>query len=414
MVRPVPLTLLTLLGMLTACDGPKCDPITGCDIRSDQCQREALRLAACLRGSSADSQVQVEVVDFDTYLDEQVRAAEQEEPELDDVEMRAGLTRFQLSVPLDSKADRQRGLQWGGAFYDSRADRVTVLDRGYGGAEYDRGQTILLVHEMTHALQGADGLFDAIYEPVVTQDAALATSGLIEGEATLVEDRALTEALGFDFDDIHYARALASYRKSARQALLEADDLFVGARSGIPYAYGASLMYEAFREGGASAVADKLLAPLTGARELLGKTASKARVKPAIPERAGAVLVGSYHLGAFFFDAFLHRMDASAPDVLSHVLDDTFSVQRLANGELLSAWRLRFDDSIDSRDVASFIEDHTSISYRLGSDDPQDLWILREPDDAVGGEPPTFARAPEVDFRFSAPEASARVIECDH
>ncbi len=129
---------------------------------------------------------------------------------------------------------------------------------------------------------------------------------------------------------------------------------------------------------------------------------------------SGAVPVGSYHLGPFFFDAFLHRMDARAPDVLSHVLDDTFSVQRMPDGKLLSAWRIRFDDSIDAVDVANFIDDSTGIPYRVGGDGPQDLWILREPDDSLDGELPTFTKAPEIDFGFSAPEASARVIDCGH
>lgn len=394
------------------CDDPKCEPITGCDIRKAACQHEALKLAACLRGSPVNSQVSVEVVDYDAFVDERVREAQDREPTADQVDRREGLARFGLSLPLDKTDDVRRHYEWVGAFYDHRDKRVTVLDRGNDIARNRNGWTLLLVHEMTHALQGADGLFDTLYDPLLTYDSALATDGLIEGEATLVMDRAWTESLGFDFGAIPYGRSLAAFRRHANQELVEAEDLFVGVRSVVPYAYGATVMHEAYRMGGAAAVAAELADPIRSTRELAGAGPSSQRVGPAIPTREAATLVGSYHLGAFFFDAFLRRMGGEPPLPLGHVVDDVFSVQRLAEGGLLTAWRVRLQAEGDAADVRRFIEQHATTAYRVGELSPTELWILREPDDATDGELPAFVAAPEVDSGFSASTQGGNTIFC--
>lgn len=397
---------------LVACERPTCTPITGCDIREGACQHEALRLAACLRGVDAESDVQVEVVDYDTYADEQARAAQGEEPSENELDFRSGLTTFNLAPSYDAEQDARDNVEWVGAFYDRSEDRITVLDRGRRSRANDRGQTFLLVHEMIHALQGAEGRLSELYEDVVTYDQSLAVASLIEGEATFYEDRGVVEALGFDFDDIDYARALRAFRQHAYEQLKDAENLFVAIRSATPYAYGASHLHRAYQEGGEAAVAARLDHPIASTRELFGLKPTKARVKPPIPVIEGATFLGSYHLGGFFLDGFLRNLAADAPEVLEHVVDDVFSVQRSSSGQSLAAWRIRFDDEVDADSVLRFIRKN-SDSFQLGSADESDLWILRTRE-ASSKDEPAFMDAPEVDFGFTAPEKHAHRALCPH
>jgi hypothetical protein len=399
-------SLLAFALFVLGCDGPRCGPIQGCDVRKKSCQRAALKLAACLRGSSADIKIDVEVIDRATYTNEAVREAMEEPTPEYYVALRAGLTLFSLSVPVDPMQDAVRSTEWVAGSYDVSENRITVIDRP--GKDWEGWNTILLVHEMVHALQHHDP--PSRGEPT-TFEASWLASTQREGEASLVEDQALVEGLGFVFDDIDYARAIDGYIASSRDEALSADEAFTAVRSGLVYALGLKHMYEAFERGGADEVRARLTNPIAGTEELLGAPALAGTLDESIPVYEGGELLVSRHLGGVFVDLFARRIAEGVPDLMAHVADDVFSVQRLADGNLVAAWRIRFDDSVSARTIEQLLRDSSDLPFLMGGDDERDLWIVRD-ELGVVDAPEKFSVAPAIDTAYEPTTAHPNRLAC--
>jgi hypothetical protein len=397
--------MLGALGLLlpvAACTSPRCEPIQGCDVRKASCQREALRVAACLRGSPADTDVDVEIVSYDAFVEAAVREASQYEPTDQDLDVRRALVMFGLSPTRDAEADARRNLAWVGAFYDREVDRITILDRG---GDHDRasqrGNTLLLVHEMVHALQGAEGL---LTRAARSYEEAFTATALVEGEATLLEDRAHVESLGFPFDEVDYRRALEAFVARSRSAASRAEDAFAGIRSGLTYALGARQLYADYLEGGLAAVRERLEAGARANEALFGREPSPERIEQAIPIYDEATLVASYHFGGALVDTFLQRAPLGfAKNVTGHVVDDVFSVQRMPDGGVVAAWRIRFDPSISARDIVEWLDTETfERPVVVGQEGERELWFIQGSTWSSGVDPEGFMPAPEVDTGHGA------------
>jgi hypothetical protein len=368
-------------------------------VRKASCQQEALRVAACLRGSPANTDVQVEIVSYDAFVDDAVREASAYEPSDQELDVRKALVMFGLSPTRDAETDARRNIAWVGAFYDSEVDRITILDRG---GEQDRASqranTLLLVHEMVHALQGAEG---RIARTARTYEQAFTGTALVEGEATLLEDRAYIESLGFPFDGVDYGRALEAFVARSREAASRAEDAFTGIRSGLTYALGARQLHADYVEGGLAAVRERLEGA-RGNETLFGREPSNERIEEAIPVYDDATLVATYHLGAALVDTFLQRVPLGfSQNVTGHVVDDVFSVQRMPDGGVVAAWRIRFDLSISARALVDWIDTKTfGNPVVVGHEGERELWFIQGSAWSSSVDPNGFVPAPDVDTGY--------------
>lgn len=395
------------IGLLAACNRPACEPATRCDITKVSCQHEALRLARCLRGSDQQVEVDLRVISVDDYVAEQIEGSD-ESPDDGYLDLRRGLSLFSLSVPYDAKADAQREADRIGAYYSSATKRVTVLDRGGDNAAANR--VLFLVHEMVHALQDREGHLSL--DPVITFDEWLHGEAVIEGEATLVQDHAMVEALGFDFGHIRYARALESYQTREMRELADSNDPYSLASSYVSYPFGTRYVYGAYRRGGNEAVLALYDEIPSRARALISSHGLDRQVEPPIPLLDDATLVASQHLGAFLVETFHRRSGGKAGALLEHVLDDVFAVQRTSDGELIASWRILFDDNVDADAVADRL---TRAGDLVSSDGPGDLWIMRASDPGLLPSSPqavAFGPAPEVDYGFVLPTTEGASVRC--
>lgn len=122
------------------------------------------------------------------------------------------------------------------AFYDIETKRIVVR-----GADLDVSTRVTVVHELTHALQ--DQHFD-LKEKMNDHD-SFAFTGLMEGDATVIEERYL-ESLG-ESEIREYDDAQAAFGDDAD--LGDVPDVFV-AFQGAPYALGPGLVTALLEEGG--------------------------------------------------------------------------------------------------------------------------------------------------------------------
>lgn len=144
------------------------------------------------------------------------------------------------------------------AYYDPETKQIVVR-----GTDLDVSTRVTVVHELTHALQ--DQHFDL--ESKLEDDGSFAFTGLIEGDATVIEERYL-QSLGqseiSDYDD--------------SQAVF-GDDLDLGdvpevflAFQGAPYALGPGLVSALLEDGGHERLDESFLEPPTSDTHLLDPT----------------------------------------------------------------------------------------------------------------------------------------------
>lgn len=144
------------------------------------------------------------------------------------------------------------------AYYDPETKQIVVR-----GTDLDVSTRVTVVHELTHALQ--DQHFDL--ESKLEDDDSFAFTGLIEGDATVIEERYL-QSLGkseiSDYDD---------------SQTVFGDDLDLGdvpevflAFQGAPYALGPGLVSALLEDGGHERLDESFLEPPTSDTHLLDPT----------------------------------------------------------------------------------------------------------------------------------------------
>jgi hypothetical protein len=351
-----------LLGLGTGCGGaePECGRLPECDIRAQVCQREVRSIAACARGD-APAEVPIRIVDFDAYVASEIGEAAQAEPE--ERARRelfyAGLARLGL-VPqgLTLEDAAERSIAWVGAFYSNAEREIVILDRG---APLDGlSATGLLLHELVHAQQDAAHDFAALHDAQAPgADSQTGLNALIEGEAVVHTDRALTDAFGYDPGEVDWDRLYRDYGARGSRALAQSESPLFDVSSWFVYAFGARYVNQAFARGGSAHIAALYDAPPASARQIaLGFSTAEpergpwtepdldAQALPTAPD--GFELISSRRLGAYLAHLFATRPvpeRASAPlatTASDRLRADVLTVQAGARGELLVSWRLRF------------------------------------------------------------------------
>jgi hypothetical protein len=363
------------------CTGRACacisNPITACDITATGCQRKVAERVACVRNAEV-TLPEVEVITRDELRSRTMAMSEPngapdagaaqsgvgeptDMPAMNsmanaDSAVETVLKQLELIEPgqtaEQSAADFTVSFIAG--YYDGETERITLIDEQIEEQPQRSGMG-LFAHELVHAAQDQEGLFQDIQQSHrQLWDGLSASRAEIEGEAELYG--LLTEAamLGKTGEQIGLGVYLDFRLKHAQEEIATASSPFWPAIVYPAYAVGAGVLYEAWREGGPNAV-EETLATSTAASigwmrgDPSRSIAVEALNMPEPPPDFSAAF--SARMGANVIFAFLVTDDVDGPIPLAPSWDrarswdgDTFTVY--TNGERAAfAWRARFEDT---------------------------------------------------------------------
>lgn len=237
------------------------EELEACNVARAECQQSIYYALLRLRGDGYDPFLGVPpirtltVEEYEAELrgkqpppkDEPDEPMEPVEPRVDPWD--AALRLLKLVKPTTSSGEarvRDR-VNHVAAFYSSATRTVTVIDRG--GRRNDRGDTILLLHELVHAVQD-DEIAGWAGE---TTDADFAARSMIEGEATLYENLGVLELDGRDPDDADWDEFYGNWIDRRRSQMTGQASPFY-AVGWFVYPLGGERLTDAYSRGGNAAV----------------------------------------------------------------------------------------------------------------------------------------------------------------
>jgi len=242
------------------------------------------------------------------------------------------------------------------AFYSSETRSVTVIDRGH--VHNDFWDTLLLTHELVHALQD-DELSG--WEPD-SIDGVNVRRSMIEGEATLYEDLTQVALRRSERDDQQWRDLYADRIESHRDAMPHQRSTY-NAATWMVYPLGANRLVDGYLSGGNAGVRHLLGDPPRSAAELMlfsrgndtGDRASlDCNLEPPGPDFS---LTGYYEFGALHVYGFLTKAGLEESDawrIASHVTDDRLWIYFDREADAVAAsWRQRFGDSEDAKRIVA-------------------------------------------------------------
>jgi hypothetical protein len=114
------------------------------------------------------------------------------------------------------------------------------------------------------------------------------------------------------------------------------------------------------------------------------------------------LLVATYHFGGTLVDTFLQRVPLGfSQNVTGHVVDDVFSVQRMPDGGVVAAWRIRFDPSISVRALVDWNDTKMfGNPVVVGHEGERELWFIQGSTWSSSVDPNGFVPAPDVDTGY--------------
>jgi hypothetical protein len=235
-----------------------------CDTREVACQKRLLSLAACVFGSTEMPDVPIRVLTEDELREELESEASDPPPDeaTKDVVIEAVLRDLELveegalstSASIDDLVERFDGL------YRDAEHGIVLLDRG--GSKNSVEADVLLLHELLHALQDAEYDLGALSERyATTTDSALAWRALVEGEATWYQYRVAAAMLGYDTADFDFSATFDELRSDLVSDAQADSSPYIASFGTFPYAFGTSLMYEAWRVSRAGFEAELFATP---------------------------------------------------------------------------------------------------------------------------------------------------------
>jgi hypothetical protein len=337
-----------------------------CDIRQPDCQRDNVRATACLRGQAA--------VDFPVTVKPQdvfIAEAEAEAAAVTDAE-REHFRTWQRGLALLGLGDpdvtlmqsvREQAL-WVAAYYEPDKKAVTVID---GGQPLDSQEAVtVLVHEAAHALQDHTvGLAAFLARFPEDLDRLLASKAVTEGEASVIEDQAALGLFGGRDEDVAWGSVFGYWQLWSRQQAQRSAMPVYLAWGQFPYPYGTPYALAAYQAQGLAGLDALYTQPPANAAQVLAGYAAPAPVGVPWSEELGDLSVPQAaapyayfdgdRLGAWMWLVFCDRLinrsavrgGASALIRSRTALTaDRFSILRdPSGGQLLAAWRLRFDSA---------------------------------------------------------------------
>ncbi len=379
---------VSLAGLaLTGCGQPT--ELEACTIANKSCQIDVYYALVRLRGDGYDpfeGLPPIRTVTVDQYAAELTDArpmsppsdsfdpTKKPDPELDPWDVALswfGLVSTEESMAMAAIDTRVNNVA---AFYSSRTQQVTVIDRGH--ERNDRSDTTLLTHELVHAFQDNEVGLD-ISDP--SSDGSFAGRAFTEGEAVLYEKLA-----GAEIDDVAPESLLwddyyTGWLGGLRQNLAQDPSPFY-AVSWFAYPLGGALLTRGWLQGGNAAVrqlANEFPQSSLGFLEAFERTSIEraappldCRVAPPEPrfERVGFDRFGAMHLYAFLEASGMDEQVAF--DFAYAWRDDLFYVYfDDARREVAASWRIRQQDETTAEAVVAAAAQRPALRVaRMGVD----------------------------------------------
>jgi hypothetical protein len=362
--------------------------LDACSIADESCQQDVYYAVVRLRGDGwdpFDGLPPIRTITLEQYRDELTPDepakpadpdAEPKPPEVDpwDVALRwLGLVTPSSTAMQAATENRLANVA---AYYSSREQRVTVIDRGRPSSDDDHyADTVLLVHELVHAFQDNEVRAAPVDH---TTDGGFAGRALIEGEARLYEHLAAAEIDRVSPQNLdwhtHYARRIAGLRSqlSQQRSPFYAVSWFV-------YDLGADMLMNGWLRGGNAAVRELgATFPRTAVGFMARHEGMTVDGAPKIdcrvdPPDDGFELAGHDRFGAMQLYAFLTGAEMHEPDAWRSALgwrDDRLWLYFDEESEQVAlSWRVRLASTEAADAVVAIAEQQPMLrAERRGND----------------------------------------------
>ena len=280
---------------------------------------------------------------------------EPEEPPIDPWDVALRLLHLVKPSTSTGEARVQDRVNHVAAFYSSRTRTVTVIDRG--GIHNDRADTLLLLHELVHAVQddeiaGWDGS---------STDADFAARAMVEGEATLYENLGSLELDGLSVRDADWDSYYGNWVDRRRNAMRGNQSPYY-AIGWFVYPLGGELLTQAYMRGGNAEVRHLQTSwPARAVAFMAAHSSADAPSESAIDcptQRPGKDFraVARDHFGALQVYGMLTVNGIDEESAWEHALrvaDDDFTVFFDGKArEVAVRWRLRMQSPLAASAVA--------------------------------------------------------------
>jgi hypothetical protein len=321
-----------------------------CDIREAACQERLLSLAACVFGSSEMPSVPIRVLteaELRAELESELGEPTPEEAAKDAV-IEEVLQALDLVTEgaLSTQASIDNVIESFDGLYRDADEGIIVLDRGE--ARNDLDSDALLFHELVHAVQDAEYDLSTLNEELATStDASLSWRSLVEGQATWYQYRVAAAMLGYDAADYDFYGLFEDLRDELVVRARDDESPYIASFGTFPYAYGTSLMYEAWLTGNAgferALFAEPPLTTLEIMRRSLGvdePAVTPLAFEDPVPTEDFTLLEHD-SFGAWMLNLCLHEKD------LSEVrwLGDHIWIYTAADGSSAWLWEIELERS---------------------------------------------------------------------
>ncbi|WP_049934883.1 Hvo_1808 family surface protein [Haloplanus natans] len=175
------------------------------DAELDAYVARAMARVEYVRRAEFESEVPVEVISREEFRNQRSRN-ETDTPDFDAWNDQVWEALFVIGEDAGANEELQSATgQSTAGFYAPSDDRIRIITDSPGSPTIDNAT---LVHELTHALQDQTGDLGERISSTETQDAGLATDGVVEGEANYIEQR-YTERCGAEWDCVETPRSSA-------------------------------------------------------------------------------------------------------------------------------------------------------------------------------------------------------------
>ena len=173
------------------------------DAELDAYVARAMARVEYVRQAEFESEVPVEVISREEFQSQRSRNAT-DNPAFDAWNDQVWEALFVIGEDAEANEELQSATGSSTAgFYVPAEDHIRIITDSPGEPTIDNAT---LVHELTHALQDQQGDLGEQISSTETQDAGLATDGVVEGEANYIEQR-YTERCGAEWDCVETPRS---------------------------------------------------------------------------------------------------------------------------------------------------------------------------------------------------------------
>lgn len=255
------------------------------------------------------------------------------------------LVAMQLSGVLSYNDYASQHYERVAAFYSTADRAVTIIDHG---ADLDpAASTLILAHELIHALQDADGLLEL---GSGRQDQLLAKRAIIEGEAQLYTLLASLDMDGYSASAVDWPGYFSEWQEDTIDGAITDPYFVYSASLDFVYPFGAELAHARWSNGGPAAVKALYADPPTttfeialGSPPLIGDFDSVSRPQPA----SGYTLIATDDLGWWVFKIWCLQQGNSTA-VCESARANQMSGFSGPDGGVTTLWRVRGPDNIQT------------------------------------------------------------------